>query len=125
MSDSILLRKREIGIRMALGAQSSNVLLFIARGEMSSVLVGECIGFALSLGVLQEYAHFLYYMRGFDLSSIAITLLIVSSITLTACLFPYCVPRERACAIFCWIESAPFGPIPGEFTGTLPSFQDL
>lgn len=87
VSDSILQRRREIGIRMALGAQPSNVLLFIARGEMGSVLVGECIGFGLSLGVLQGYAHFLY-TRGFDFFSIAITLLILSSITLTACLFP-------------------------------------
>jgi putative ABC transport system permease protein len=88
VSDSILQRRREIGIRLALGAQAGNVLLFIARGEMSAAFVGECIGLALSLAVFQAYGHFLYRARGFDFTSIAITFLILSSVTATACLFP-------------------------------------
>jgi putative ABC transport system permease protein len=88
VSDSILQRRREIGIRMALGAQSSNVLLFITRGEMSSVVVGECIGLVLSLSVFQAYGRFVYRASGFDFTSMAITLLILTSVTVTACLFP-------------------------------------
>jgi putative ABC transport system permease protein len=88
VSDSILQRRREIGIRMALGAQSRNVLLFIARGEMSSVFLGECIGLALSLAAFHAYAHFLYRAPGVDFISMAITLFILSSVTLAACLFP-------------------------------------
>jgi putative ABC transport system permease protein len=88
VSDSILQRRREIGIRMALGAQSRNVLLFIARGEMGSVFIGECIGLALSLAAFQAYGHFLYRAPGVDFTSMAITLFILSSVTLGACLFP-------------------------------------
>jgi len=88
VSDSILQRRREIGIRMALGAQSRNVLVFIARGEMSSVFLGECIGLALSLAAFQAYGHFLYRAPGVDFLSMSITLFLLSSVTLAACLFP-------------------------------------
>ena len=88
VSDSILQRRREIGIRMALGAQPSNVLLFITRGEMLSVCMGECIGLFSSVAAFQAYGHFLYHAQRFDFMSLVITLLILSSVTLTACLFP-------------------------------------
>jgi putative ABC transport system permease protein len=88
VSDSILQRRREIGIRMALGAQSGNVLVFMTRGEMSSVILGELIGLALSLAAFRTYGYFLYRAPGIDLLSIAVTLLILSSITMVACLFP-------------------------------------
>jgi len=88
VSDSILQRRREIGIRMALGAQSTKVLLFMARGEMSSVLLGECVGFVLSLAAFRVFGYFMYPAATVDFTSIAITLVILSSVTLTACLFP-------------------------------------
>jgi putative ABC transport system permease protein len=88
VSDSILRRRREIGIRMALGAQSNNMLVFMTRGEMTSVLLGEFVGLALSFATFPAYGHFLYRAPGIDFSSIAITLLILSSITVAACLVP-------------------------------------
>ncbi|HWW17270.1 MAG TPA: ABC transporter permease [Candidatus Saccharimonadales bacterium] len=88
VSDSILQRRREIGIRMALGAQSRNVLFFLARGEMTSVFLGECIGLTLSLAAFQAYGHFLYRAPSVDFISMAMTLFILSSVTLAACLFP-------------------------------------
>jgi putative ABC transport system permease protein len=88
VSDSILQRRREIGIRMALGAQSHNVALFVARDEMTSVFAGECIGCGLSLAAFRAYGHFLYRRPGFDFASIAITISMLSCVTLTACLFP-------------------------------------
>jgi putative ABC transport system permease protein len=88
VTDSILQRKREIGIRMALGAQSSNVMVFMGRGEMASVFLGESVGIGLSFVAFRAYGHFLYRAPGIDLPAIAITLLILSSITLVACLVP-------------------------------------
>jgi putative ABC transport system permease protein len=88
VSDSILHRRREIGIRMALGAQSGNVLVFMTRGEMSSVILGEFIGLALSLTAFRTYGYFFYRAPGIDFAAIAVTLLILSAITMAACLFP-------------------------------------
>ena len=88
VSDSILQRRREIGIRMALGAQSRNVLVFMTRGEMSAVILGELIGLALSLGAFRIYGYFLYRAPGIDFASFAVTLLTLSSITMAACLVP-------------------------------------
>jgi predicted permease len=98
ISDSILQRRREIGIRMALGAQSGNVLVFMTRGEMSSVMAGELIGLALSLAAFRTYGYFLYRAPGIDLLSIGVTLLILSSITMAACLLPvFRATRARVC----------------------------
>jgi ABC-type antimicrobial peptide transport system permease subunit len=88
VADSILQRRREIGIRLALGAQSRNVLVFMTRGEMSCVILGELIGLALSFGAFRVYGYFLYRAPGIDFISIAVTLLTLSSITTAACLFP-------------------------------------
>ena len=88
VSDSVLQRRREIGIRMALGAQPGNVLVFMTRGEMSSVILGELVGLALSLAAFRTYGYFLYRAPGIDFLSIGVTLLILSSITMVACLFP-------------------------------------
>src|SRR5205807_7709998 len=70
VTDSILQRRREIGIRMALGAQSAKVLLFMARGEMSSVLLGECVGFVLSLAAFRVFGYFIYRAATVDFPSI-------------------------------------------------------
>jgi len=88
VSDSVLQRRREIGIRMALGAQPGNVLVFMTRGEMSSVILGELIGLTMSLAAFRAYGYFLYRAPGIDFLSIGVTLLILSSITMVACLFP-------------------------------------
>jgi hypothetical protein len=55
---------------------------------MSSVFLGECIGLALSLAAFQAYGHFLYRAPGVDFISMSITLFLLSSVTLAACLFP-------------------------------------
>ena len=88
VSDSVLQRRREIGIRMALGAQSGSILVFMTYGEMSSVILGEFIGLALSLVAFRTYGYFLYRAPAIDFASIAVTLVILSSITMVACLVP-------------------------------------
>jgi putative ABC transport system permease protein len=98
VSDSILQRKREIGIRMALGAQSGNMLLLITCGEMTSVVVGECIGLVLSLAVFQAYGHLLYRAAAFDFAAMAITLVILTSVSAMACLLPvFRATQARLC----------------------------
>jgi macrolide transport system ATP-binding/permease protein len=84
----VLQRKREIGIRLALGAQSRNVLLFMTRGEMTSVLLGELLGFVLSLAAFRTFGHFRFGPGNIDFASIATTLLLLSLVTLLACAYP-------------------------------------
>jgi len=55
---------------------------------MSSVLLGECVGFVLSLAAFRVFGYFIYRAATVDFTSIVITLVILSSVTLTACLFP-------------------------------------
>lgn len=96
VSDAVLQRKREIGIRLALGAQSRNVLVFMTRGEMSSVLLGELLGFALSLAAFRAFGYFLERPVAVDFALTAVTMLFLSSVTLIACLFPiFRVTRVR------------------------------
>ncbi len=53
MSYSVSRRTREIGIRMAVGADRMNVLKMVVRQGMVPVLVGIAIGLALSAGAGQ------------------------------------------------------------------------
>src|SRR5260370_35793382 len=57
VSDSILQRRREIGIRIALGAHSTKALLSMARGRRRSVLLGACRGFFAPLAAFLSFGH--------------------------------------------------------------------
>lgn len=88
VSDSIVQRRRDVGIRMALGAQPREVLFLLMRGEMAAVLLGEFFGLLLSLAVIRIYAHLLYGLAGIDFLSAAATIVILSSVTLAASTVP-------------------------------------
>jgi hypothetical protein len=55
---------------------------------MSSVILGELIGLIMSLAAFRTYGYFLYRAPAIDFASIAVTLVILSSITMVACLVP-------------------------------------
>jgi putative ABC transport system permease protein len=88
VSDSIVQRRREVGIRMALGAQPREVLILLMRGEMTAVLLGEFFGLLLSFGVFRIYAHLLYGLPGIDFLSAAATILILTTVTIVASMLP-------------------------------------
>jgi ABC-type antimicrobial peptide transport system permease subunit len=48
LSYSVALRRREIGVRMALGAPSGNVIAWLVSGALRFALVGTVIGLALT-----------------------------------------------------------------------------
>jgi predicted permease len=87
-------RTREIGIRLALGAQRSDVLWMVAKPGLKLSLIGAMIGIALALGLNRVIAqHFwIYAVETTDpLTYSAVTLVLVS-IALLACY----VPARRA-----------------------------
>jgi putative ABC transport system permease protein len=88
LSYSVTQRKREIGVRVALGAQSTSILRLIVKQGLIVVGVGLAIGLVASLGLSQLIGRILYGVSPIDLVSIGLSLLILGFVALIACLLP-------------------------------------
>src|SRR5215510_15656189 len=81
-------RTKEIGVRMALGADRGNVLRMVIGEGMALTLAGVAIGLLLALALTRALAGFLYGIRSADpLTYLATTLLLIV-VALLACYFP-------------------------------------
>jgi len=92
MAYAVNLRTRELGIRMALGAQRSEVLRMVLNQGMKLVLIGIVLGLAASFAATRLIASYLYDVTSTDpvtFVGVPILLLIVA---LLACF----VPARRA-----------------------------
>ncbi len=88
-------RTQEIGVRIALGATTSDVLCMVLRQGLVLAVAGVAAGLTLSLAVTRLLANFLYGVSALDpLTFIGVPLLLVL-ITLLACY----VPARRAARI--------------------------
>jgi predicted permease len=92
MSYSVSRRTNEIGIRMALGARSQDVLRLIMRESMILVAVGVVIGIAIALGTSRFVATLLFGLPPTDAMSVSIAMLVM--ITVSA--FAGYLPARRA-----------------------------
>lgn len=81
-------RRREIGLRMALGAARGSVLALILKQGMTLVLTGVVIGFAAALVVGRLLSRLLYGVSGADPISLAGAAVILLSISLLASYLP-------------------------------------
>ncbi len=88
MAYSVNQRRREIGVRMALGAGQGNVWLMILRQGMTLVLTGLALGVVLALVVGHALSRFLYGVSGGDLVSLGGASLILLVVALVACYLP-------------------------------------
>ena len=79
---------QEIGIRMALGAQRSDVLKLILRTAMSLVLIGTFIGLAGAYAITRLMSHLLFQVTPTDLATFAAVPLVLLAVALIACLIP-------------------------------------
>jgi predicted permease len=92
MAYSVSRRTREIGVRVALGAASSDVLLMILGQGLRTILVGVAIGIAGSLALTRTLESLLFGVTPNDpITFGAVTLLLMGS-ALLACY----VPSRRA-----------------------------
>jgi predicted permease len=88
MAWSVVQRTREIGIRMALGAQSYNVLALVLRQGMKLVLLGIAIGVPASLAAAQLLKSMMFGLSAADgLTIMAVTTSLIG-VTLIACYLP-------------------------------------
>lgn len=91
-SYTVAQRTREVGIRMALGAQSGDVLRMMIKQGMILILIGVAIGLTAALFVTGLMSSLLFGVSSTDpLTFITITL-ILSAVALGAC----AVPARRA-----------------------------
>jgi putative ABC transport system permease protein len=81
-------RTREIGIRMALGAQPSDVLWMIVREGLGVTMVGLVIGVVLSVGVGTLLASWLYRVEAVDPVTFTVMPLVLLAAALMACWLP-------------------------------------
>lgn len=81
-------RQREIGIRLALGAQRSSVLWLVLKWGGAPAVVGILGGVGLALAALRLIARFLYGIEATDASTFVVSSLIVLAVSLTASYFP-------------------------------------
>lgn len=88
MSYAVTQRTHEIGIRMALGAQSKDVLKLVVRNGLMLTVCGVAIGLAASLALSQILTSLLYGVSATDPSTFAAIPLLLASVALMACYLP-------------------------------------
>jgi putative ABC transport system permease protein len=88
MNYSVTLRTREIGIRMALGAQPGGVLMLILRQGLLLTLVGIGIGLAGALALTRVMSGLLFGVEATDPATFAAIVLLLAVVSLLACYIP-------------------------------------
>lgn len=88
ISYSISQRTREIGIRMALGAQSHDVLKLVVREGMMLTAMGMVIGLAGALALTRLLSSLLYGVSAADPATFAMITLLLTSVALLTCYIP-------------------------------------
>jgi putative ABC transport system permease protein len=88
MAYSVGRRKREIGLRMALGAARTSVLWLVLQQGMSLVLTGVLIGFAAALLVGRLLSRMLNGVSASDPVSVAGAAVVLLAVALLACYLP-------------------------------------
>jgi len=88
MAYSVNQRKREVGVRMALGAPQSSVLRLIIKQGMSVVMTGLLVGLGAVLLVGRLLSKMLYGVSPSDPLSVGAAALLLMSVAFLACYLP-------------------------------------
>ena len=88
LSFAVEQRTREIGLRAALGAQRSNILILIIRQGLKLTFTGLVLGLIASLAATRFISSQLYGVNAFDPATFITVSLLLTGISLLACYIP-------------------------------------
>jgi len=88
MSYAVAQRKHEIGVRVALGARSSDVLKLVVGEGLKLTLIGIAIGLVAAVALTRLLASLLFGVSTTDPATFVIIALLLISVALLACYLP-------------------------------------
>jgi predicted permease len=88
ISYAVTQRTREIGIRMALGAQAGGIFRLVVGESLKLIALGMAIGLACAIAGTRLLSGFLYGLSALDLATFAGVPLLLALVALLACYIP-------------------------------------
>jgi putative ABC transport system permease protein len=88
MAYSVSRRTQEIGVRVALGARSRDVLTMILSQGLRTIVIGLVIGTAAALGLTRTVKSLLFDVTATDPLTFAAVIVLLSATALLACYIP-------------------------------------
>jgi len=88
LSYEVTRRTREIGIRMAVGAQSHNVVGLVLMKAVGLIIIGAIVGIAVAAGVTRFLSSFLYGVKAGDPITLMAVAALLTLVALAACYIP-------------------------------------
>ncbi len=85
---SVVQRRREFGIRMALGARTSDVFRLVLGSGLRITAMGMAIGIAASAALVRLLNSFLFGVKPFDTTTFLTGPILLGAIALVACVLP-------------------------------------
>jgi len=85
-------RTREIGVRMALGAQRREILALVVGQGMRPIAFGLAAGIATAIGVTRFMTKLLFHVAPLDVTTFVVVTALLSAVALVACW----IPAQRA-----------------------------